>query len=140
MQKIIMVANILVSGLLTCCAPADDHSVHKTKDIVTNINADSGGPWIYFSEGANIVRSRCAPDALLFDRANCQLDPVTVPAGLFFQEVNKFFGEELPLLEQQKAAAFIKIDRIDVRLLDLMSTEPDPVRTDIKPLIAAKEL
>ncbi len=122
------------------CAPADLKETSETNDVVTDINADSGNTYIYFSEGSNIVRAKCTSGTVLFDRATCQLEPVTVPTKFFFQEVSKFFGSELPQLEQEKSAIFVKIQRIDVRLLDLMSLDPDPIRADLKPLIASKEM
>ncbi len=128
---------VFLTGLIVGCAPTDNHNGQQTNDVATDVNADSG-TWIYFAEGSDIVRAECADGAVLFDRATCKTDPVTVPAGLFFQEVNKYFGAELPRLETEKSAAFIKIQRIDVRLIDILSIEPDPIRSDLKPAIDAK--
>lgn len=127
---------VIIFLLITGC---DQQSIHsESKDVVTDIGTNSGS-WIFFADGSKIGRAKCNAGAEIFDRSTCANELIEVPAGRFFLELEKYFGDQLPLLETKLRGLYVRILRIDSRLLDLINTTPDPLRPDLRPLITARE-
>jgi hypothetical protein len=77
---------------------------------------------LYFFDGDDIVRQRCDDDAVIYDHATCAKQTRRVPAHQLFEAAAVSFGGDLPALQAKLGQAKTGIERIDVRLQELLAT------------------
>ncbi len=106
-------------------------------DVATNLGSSQVA--LFFREGESIVRTFCRADSVIYDRATCQTALHAVPANEFYDALGGDFGGDAEQWERRIREYYVKIDRIDLKLLELINAEPNPSGPDVLEQIEAKQ-
>lgn len=115
------------------CLATQGARAEIASDLITH---DQGRTALYYLEGTDIVRRICDDDAVIYDHATCSKLERRAPAHRVFAKSAETFGGDLPQLQARLGQLKTGIDRIDVRLHELLET---PVGPDTDALRAAIE-
>ncbi len=99
-------------------------AVPARADVATDEYRD-GPVSLYYADGGRIVRSLCQ-DGGFFDRARCTDWPQDVGAAALIKLTTEGAGDGVDGREQQLSDLHVAIARIDQKLLELLSTAPQP--------------
>lgn len=108
-------------------------------DMATNYWLRSDEIWLIYVQDGNLVRADCDETRLIYNRSTCPTRVATAEFALFAERLRAKFEAPLAGIEQQAGDLTARIDEIDLELLTILNTEPDPVDPTLKDQIAAKE-
>lgn len=108
-------------------------------DVATDYWTTGTGVWLFYVDNGTVYRAHCDDDRLIYNRSTCAsvIDSADFPR--FSEALRAHFARTMPELDQQVADLNARIDEIDVELLTLLNSVPDPVDPTLKDQIARKQ-
>lgn len=116
-------------------------SSSTVRDVATNAERDGNFPMpidLYHFEGTLLVRTRCPDNAEVFSRATCAANRETAPFNEIYAALTPEHGGSLPQYEQAAREMLVKINLIDLKLLELLNGSPDDPADGTVPLEAKR--
>lgn len=110
------------------CNPAEP-SESYSKDVVAEYGRYL---FYYYVDGSHLVRGMCPNGTVVYDRSTCHERIRRVPLNLIREPVAEEYADALRRQDELVQALMTKIDRIDVKLAELMATGsfPNAARAD----------
>lgn len=105
------------------CNPAEPSDSSESKDVVSEYGRYL---FYYYVDGADLVRAICPSGTVVFDRSTCHDRVRRVPLNLVREPVSEAFADALRRQDDLVASLMTKIDRIDLKLQELMATGSFP--------------
>ncbi len=125
----------LASAPLACGPKVSDDS-SQTQEIAVSHAFDYA---LYFRDHGDVVRASCDPTRQVYDHSTCNIDPVRIPAGLFYKALDDRFTAGIQPAEQTVADLHARIASVDQRLLELLTSSPRTPDPALEPAIHVAE-
>lgn len=108
-------------------------------DVATQYWEVGSGIWLMYVADGTLYRTDCDEDRLIYNRATCPTRVGSADFARFADGLRAHFAAPLGGLEQQVADIHARVQELDLELLVILNSEPDPVDPTLKDQIAVKE-
>ncbi len=130
---------VLVGLFLSLVACGNQPSSSDLREIAS----DYSQPFqhsLYWRNGDQVHRAFCRNGTTIYDHASCNVQPVAVPTAAFYHELETQFGVHTEQLSDLGAESFVRVEQIDLKLLELLNSDGGtPQRPELPAQIRAKE-